>query len=247
MNLVFDLDGTLTDPRSKMSLDFKTLFSKAVDRGMSVYIATGSDIDYVKEQCPDILDLDINYYCCNGAKQYKLLNGEISLYKEKSITDVISEKSLEKILLLIKNKQRIFEKEYKNITSNFIDKRGSMINWCPIGRDSNDKFRKYFVAFDKKNNYRDRVVKYFKQMFISDRSLKNMTIKKGGQTSFDIYPKGWDKSQIFKDIDRNKTIFWGDKCDQDGNDWEIYSLLHESRRHFVSSPQETFDILEKML
>lgn len=247
MNFVFDLDGTLTDPRSKMSLDFKSLFSLAVDRGISVYLATGSDIEYVKEQCPDLLGLDIEYYCCNGSKLYGLKDGQIQLKSKKELSNKLSDKGLSKLLDMIKNKQRLFQLEYSNVTSDFIDLRDSMINWCPIGRKSNDKFRKYFIAFDLKNGFRDRIVKYFNQMFIFEKELKNMCIKKGGETSFDIYPKGWDKSQIFENLDVNKTIFWGDKCTINGNDWGIYSKLHDDRRYSVSSPKETYDILEKML
>ena len=68
---IFDLDGTLTDARSEMTLNFRKLFSLAIDREDSICIATGSDIEYVKEQCHSIIDLDITYYCCNGSKVYK--------------------------------------------------------------------------------------------------------------------------------------------------------------------------------
>lgn len=245
---VFDLDGTLTEPRSKMTLDFKKLFSLAIDREDSICIATGSDIDYVKEQCEQLLDLDLTYYCCNGSKVYKKdENGNIILISESSMLDVVSEKSLNKLKDMINNRQSIFKKEYLNISTEIIQDRKSMINWCPIGRKSDEKFRSYFIAFDQKELFRDKTVKYFKQMFLFDRELKKFDIKKGGQTSFDIYPVGMDKSQIFKDLDRNNVWFWGDKCTQDGNDWPIYSQIHDDRRFSVNNPEDTYKSFEKIL
>tara|TARA_B100001287_G_C22604962_1_gene492261 strand:+ start:264 stop:1028 length:765 start_codon:yes stop_codon:yes gene_type:complete len=245
---IFDLDGTLTDARSEMTLDFRKLFSLAIDREDSICIATGSDIEYVKEQCHSIIDLDITYYCCNGSKVYKKNeNNEICLIKETKMTDVVSQKSIDKLLEMIANRQRIFEKEYFNISKEKIQNRSSMINWCPIGRKSDQKNRSYFVSFDKREMFRDKTVKYFKQMFLFDRNLKKFDIKKGGQTSFDIYPIGMDKSQIFKELDINNIWFWGDKCTQDGNDWPIYSKIHEDRRFNVSNPEDTFKSFQKIL
>ena len=48
-------------------------------------------------------------------------------------------------------------------------------------------------------------------------------IKLGGQTSFDIYPSGWDKSYVFKDFQNFERIYFiGDKCEPMGNDYEGY-------------------------
>ena len=47
----------------------------------------------------------------------------------------------------------------------------------------------------------------------------------GGDTSFDIYPEGWDKTYAFKNFkDYDKIYFVGDRCGPDGNDFEIFHI-----------------------
>jgi phosphomannomutase len=41
-----------------------------------------------------------------------------------------------------------------------------------------------------------------------------------GETGLDIYPKGKDKSQVREWIE-NKLVFFGDRCDQGGNDYPL--------------------------
>ena len=53
---LFDVDGTLTMPRERMTQDFANLFRVLVG-GNLVYLVSGSDLDKLKEQVPkDILD-----------------------------------------------------------------------------------------------------------------------------------------------------------------------------------------------
>ena len=66
-------------------------------------------------------------------------------------------------------------------------------------------------------------VSHFGDLRTSDVELK---VKYGGDTSFDIFPFGWDKTYVldktetFSDYD--KIWFIGDRCNPDGNDYEIF-------------------------
>ena len=75
----------------------------------------------------------------------------------------------------------------------------------------------------------------------------DVTVKLGGDTSFDIYPNGWDKTYALTHFDRNQWDFWfiGDRCDETGNDYEIYrELKKEGRAFHTSSPEETVEFLD---
>ena len=73
-----------------------------------------------------------------------------------------------------------------------------MINWCPIGRNANDNDRQRFEEFDKTDNsFRMNEIKGFEKFLAKTNRLDRLTIKLGGETSFDIYPKGWDKRLHF--------------------------------------------------
>ena len=52
---LFDVDGTLTLPRQRMTNDFADIFRTLV-RSQPVYLVSGSDLEKLKEQVPaDIL------------------------------------------------------------------------------------------------------------------------------------------------------------------------------------------------
>ena len=62
----------------------------------------------------------------------------------------------------------------------------------------------------------------------------------GGEISIDIYPRGKNKSQALLDM-TGKTIFFGDRCDPNGNDFPISSKSDVC--HHVSGWKETDKIL----
>ncbi len=69
----------------------------------------------------------------------------------------------------------------------------------------------------------------------------------GGQISFDVFPKGWDKTYCLSFLDSIPTIhFFGDKTSPGGNDYEIF---YDSRTkgHTVTSPEETEKELRGLL
>ena len=79
--------------------------------------------------------------------------------------------------------------------------------------------------------------------------LTPLFILLGGQISFDVFPKGWDKTYAlgFVEKDGFKEIhFFGDKTAPGGNDHEIY----EDPRtigHKVLSPDDTIAQLKTLL
>ena len=120
------------------------------------------------------------------------------------------------------------------LTGHFFDYRGSTLNWCPIGRNASPEDRKKWQEMDIDNKIRKPFLKQLKvltyehvshlgDLRASDVELK---VKYGGDTSFDIFPFGWDKTYVldktetFSDYD--KIWFIGDRCNPDGNDYEIF-------------------------
>ena len=72
-------------------------------------------------------------------------------------------------------------------------------------------------------------------------------IKLGGQTSFDIYPSGWDKSYVFKNFEGFERIYFiGDKCEPMGNDYEGFIKAGDHGIQ-TDSPDSTSRILSEIL
>eukprot|EP00879_Flechtneria_rotunda_P028130 GHRR01030209.1.p1 GENE.GHRR01030209.1~~GHRR01030209.1.p1 ORF type:complete len:123 (+),score=43.67 GHRR01030209.1:417-785(+) len=111
-----------------------------------------------------------------------------------------------------------------------------MLNVSPIGRNCSQQERDAFEVYDKTAGVRAKMVEVLTKEF-ADYSL---TFSIGGQISFDVFPKGWDKTYCLRFVegDFDEIHFFGDKTFQGGNDYEIFSD-DRTVGHTVSSPDDT--------
>lgn len=118
-----------------------------------------------------------------------------------------------------------------------------MINVSPIGRNCSQKERDDFEVYDKKHQVRAKFVKVLKDKF-GDRMGLQFSI--GGQISFDVFPRGWDKTFCLRYLKHIPEIhFFGDKTMEGGNDYEIF-MDERTKGHSVTSPDETMRIVREL-
>jgi phosphomannomutase len=111
-----------------------------------------------------------------------------------------------------------------------------MINVCPIGRNCSQEERIEFFEWDKKVGIRETMVKVLADKFGEQFGLK---FSIGGQISFDVFPKGWDKTYCLQHITEFQGVhFFGDKTEPGGNDHEIFSHPRV-KGHRVENPNDT--------
>lgn len=119
-----------------------------------------------------------------------------------------------------------------------------MFNICPVGRQCTLNERKIFHDFDEKHQIRKKMIEALKKEFHE----VDLTYAIGGQISFDVYPRGWDKTFCLTRLPQNKfkeIHFFGDQTEIGGNDFEIFE--HPlSIGHKVSSYKDTQRILCEM-
>jgi phosphomannomutase len=136
-------------------------------------------------------------------------------------------------------------------TGTFFHYRGSMLNWCPIGRQSGDFARKAWVNADTESGIRSYYMKQI-QNIISSREIQ-ASVALGGSTSFDIYPLGWNKTYVLKHLsDYSSIYFVGDRCEEGGNDWHIYNKLkdisdRDTGSFATSSMSDTMKIIQTLI
>ena len=119
----------------------------------------------------------------------------------------------------------------------FIEYRESMLNVSPIGRNCSQEERDAFEIYDKENRIRETMINALKEKF----GHLNLTYSVGGQISFDVMIKGWDKTYCLQFLDEyEKIYFFGDKTFKGGNDYEIYTSSRVIGNH-VNCPEETID------
>lgn len=90
----------------------------------------------------------------------------------------------------------------------FIEFRSGMINVCPVGRNCSQEERNAFGEYDKVHHIRETMVEALKKEFPD----MNFVYLIGGQISFDVVPKGWDKTYCLQFLtDYDEIHFFGDK------------------------------------
>lgn len=254
--VLFDMDGTLTPPREQFD---KRLLSPL--RELALYaeigIVTGSDIDYLSSQMKTLIKFsELRYEThllpCNGTKHYKppqRPDDSYELIYEKNMKESLGDGCFKQLMMILLSAQESMCYNKIPLTGHFISYRGSMINWCPIGRNANKDQREEFVKLDKSvfPSLRKREIDKISYK-INLRCKNKVVVKLGGETSFDIYPEGWDKTYALKHFPDHTCWFVGDRCEEGGNDKEIYDeLLKEKRSFATNSTSKTINIINKII
>lgn len=235
--LLFDVDGTLTLPRQKISNDMVNVLIKSKEK-YKLGIVSTSDEKKIKEQLNEYLYLFDYIFYENGLMYYKNNN----LIHQHSIYNYISKEDINSFTIHVLELINQLDLPFKN--SKFIEIRNSLINISPVGRDSTieqrNEFEKYDSIYKIRNNLIDKLKDKFKNL--------NLEFCIGGQISFDVYPTGLDKSFCLQFINENdKPIhFFGDKTDEGGNDYKIY-INSSVIGHKVNSYFETINQLNLLL
>ncbi len=256
-NLVlFDMDGTLTPPRE--ALDPNLLVSlRNLARFAKIGIVTGSDFDYLKQQLHFLLEDSVVRYRlhllpCNGTKHYappSYNHEDHKLIHEKDFLKNLGKSKFQTVMKTLIDYQNHISSHFEiPLTGHFISYRSSMINWSPIGRNATNEQRSEFINFDQgfsHGQFRSIVMEQLKAEF-NNMSI-DLTVKLGGETSFDIFPTGWDKTYALNHFPNSNVWFFGDRCYEGGNDEEIYKFLSPNNSFSVDSPKQTREILENNL
>jgi|TARA_Y100000593_G_C4167056_1_gene264971 phosphomannomutase len=229
INYLFDVDGTLTPARRKMEDEFKAFFGfwtlRQRKKGNKVFLVTGSDREKTKSQIGQAILRTVNGVYQNCGNQLFVRN---QLVKESNWK---MPASLHLDIVNELEKSRWYGRAEGNI-----EERVGMVNISTIGREATAQQRREYFVWDEVNEERKHIA----------RSLsfkhRDLDFAIGGEISIDIYPKGKDKSQVLSDME-GKTVFFGDRCEQGGND---FSIAAKSNLFYnVSGYKEVETILQR--
>ena len=210
---IFDVDGTLTPSRQKIDPKFEEWFFHFCSDN-EVYLVTGSDYAKTVEQLGErIVDRVKAIYNCSGNDVYS--HGENIRRKDWTLPEE-SRTLLQGWLEISRFPLR---------TGNHFEERPGTVNFSIVGRNATLGERKMYVEWDLENRERESIALQFNMMYGD-----TITAKIGGETGIDIYPTGWDKSQIIKDFDlkEDRLYFFGDKIMPGGNDEPLAKLIKNS-------------------
>lgn len=239
--LLFDMDGTLTDPRQKITEDVLHELSQ-VKTGIKLHLVTGSELTKIEEQIPKdfLLKLFDRVYACNGTRVYNCnldMDDESSpiepeLIHKVTLLDHYSNADINHIVNVLLN---IASKTHTKIkTGTFVEWRGSQINFSVLGRNCTSEQREDYVKWDLKSGERKKIVQQLREEFKG----WGLSFHLGGQISIDITREGWDKSYAFNNMleTPDQCVFFGDKICTDGNDLDI--AMKSALYHDTQGPAE---------
>jgi len=256
--VLFDMDGTLTEPRKKITYEMVSLLD-SLSKVFKIGIVTGSGLDYVKQQCnplwEDLISIDLKQLSimpCNGTQLYTIENGnQFKKHFSVSMREELGEPTYQELVRCIMSIQSwaMMHPEFLGnmlLTGHFVSYRESLLNWCPIGRNSTENERTRFISHDTTHSIRENLLKMLISR-LTDRSfpLRGLRMALGGSTSIDLYPAGWDKTYSLKHVDTSKCYFIGDRCTGKGNDREIYEKIKSDGlgAYEVSCPEDTMKLI----
>lgn len=233
---LFDVDGTLTEPRQHIDPEIEEIIMEWILSGdKKVYLVTGSDVSKTSEQLgEDFMDACLGVFTCSGnvfRQNDQIIYSNVFDPSDEFITD---------LELYLDNSQ------WRSKKGNHIERRPGMINFSTVGRNANKNMRQAYARWDKTSLEREDIVAYIKE------SYPELEVSIGGSISVDIYPKGKNKGQVVEKLrelhgDDVEMIFVGDKNVPGGNDWPLAQRLETiegSHWYQVLCPEETRSLIE---
>uniref|UniRef100_G3MPQ8 Phosphomannomutase n=1 Tax=Amblyomma maculatum TaxID=34609 RepID=G3MPQ8_AMBMU len=237
---LFDVDGTLTKSRQVITNEMFD-FLQRLKQDVAVALVGGSDLVKIEEQMGGsqaVAEFDY-VFSENGLVAHKA--GK--LISQQSLLNFVGEEKLQRLINFCLRYVADLTLPQKRGT--FVEFRSGMLNVSPIGRNCSLSERNAFEVYDKEHGIRSAFVKALREKF-ADYDLQYSI---GGQISFDVFPRGWDKTYCLDQLVRDgyKTIhFFGDKTAEGGNDYEVYQDPR-TVGHSVKSPEDTIVETKKAL
>jgi len=232
---IFDLDGTLSEPRKKVEKKNKDFFLQWANN-KQCFICTGSDFRKVKQQVDqEMLDKFMAIFCCMGNSTHTSAGGEI-----RKVNFMVPDD----LNLLLE--EFMVKSKFPYRTGNHFEVRPGMLNFSIVGRDATSEQRQEYKEFDEQNLERVMIAK------VINEEYSDLEASIGGSISIDIIPKGRDKGQVvsfLRSSGAEKIVFVGDRCFPGGNDHGIIRELKKSDMAFewynVSSVKETYTLIKE--
>lgn len=203
MKWIFDVDGTLTPSRGRMDSDFEKYFLWFA-KTHTVYLATGSDYPKTVEQIgEEICETVETCFNCSGNSIWK--KGK-EVHRNDWVLEDIHRDFFE---------AKLAESKFHNKTGNHLEERPGMVNFSIVGRNAGLEDRFLYKQWDEHKKERETIADEFLLTFGD-----NISVQVAGETGLDIYPKGYDKSQIASYV-KGAVVFFGDKMAPGGNDFPL--------------------------
>lgn len=214
---IFDIDGTLTEPRQQVSEAMHSLFYQFCTKheNDAVYLVTGSDYPKVEEQVGNMAAYIDGVFTCSGNEFW---HGGNRVWTTPHL-------ELPSEMMNMLTGERIHS-EYRDQASKPFEPRPGMMNFSTVGRNASQLVRDSYEKWDSEYSERFKIAENLMTLF------PDYVAHIGGQISIDIMPVGKDKSQILRYLlpmaikHGSRVVFVGDRL-IDGNDEPLRRVIEK--------------------
>jgi len=247
--IAFDIDGTLTASKTRITESMANLIKALIKQKMVVAIAGGSFKQMETQFLPPFSNDDsmtpfihnFTFLPTSGSQRYEYdeTKKEWTLTDKEPLASGVKEKAIKLLQEVIDNP--IYEIPL-NPTGSIIEDRDTQITFTPNGQQAPLKVK---LAFDPDRKKREKIKAMLEPL------LPEVSILINGTSSIDILPKGFNKAvgllRFLKKAGFNKSdvIFVGDALFPGGNDYSVFEAGFDTIA--VKSPEETELIIKKWI
>jgi len=241
--IAFDVDGTLSQSRSKIDPEMIELLKKLLQKKHVAIITGGAYADIEKQVLTGIgvnneLNKNLTLLPTNGGGLWSFEKKWIEISSHKLTT----EEKVKIIKALVEVDQADPELQNNVSYGREIQDRDSEITYAALGENAPIELK---TAWDP--DFKKRI----KLQEILNKKLPEFEVKIGGKTSIDITPKGMDKAYGIRKLmdhfklNKEDLLFFGDAVYENGNDYPIFLMNIDTIK--VTGPEETKERLIRLL
>lgn len=227
-HIFFDMDGTVTRSRTRITADMKVALEALMGSGRDVIIISGQGAAAIRDQVGSA-----TYFLGQNGNDAIRAASEEELWNE-----TLSEKEKQEILDHIASLPRDWEIKDEN---DLVHDRGSQIAFSFLGFNEDIERKE---AFDPTGELRTRILK--EHPLVSD----TVEVKIGGTTTLDYIKKGYHKGFNIEKLigvmewNKDDCLYIGDALYPGGNDEAVIGVIDTLQ---VADPNETLKVVRSIL
>jgi len=242
---LFDVDGTLTPPKTTIHPQFGSDFAAWMEHKEVYIVSGGSFVRILNQLGSKIVNQSAGVFACMGNIFYEQI-------------DQVNSRGYEEWRIVYENDFKAPRDLYSHLdatvnasaypikTGKHYEIRTGMVNFSIVGRNATMEQRKAYGKFDEEFSERAQIVEKLK------REYDKLDFVIGGAVSIDIFNVGNDKSQIIERhfeeaLKHNSIIFVGDRIPFPGNDHSLATALRQSPNgiaYEVETWEDTVELLK---
>ncbi|KAF2421217.1 eukaryotic phosphomannomutase [Tothia fuscella] len=245
---LFDLDGTLCREEQVVLPEMHILLSQLRQQCAIGYVSGGPISKQQRQLSNNSVPVTSLFDFCfaeNGVTAFRMglrLPGT-------SLIEWIGEPHYKAFVTWVQ--RYIADSDLPSKRGSFVELRNGNMNVSPIGQLANYDEMDEFERYDRVHGIRSTMIEALERQFAN----LELQYAIGGQTCFDAFPVGWDKTYCLRHIEAekqrsgityNQIHFFGDKILKGQDDFELY----EDRRtigHVVVSLEDTMKQLRDLV